>query len=114
MSLRTLVTVSLVLAMGWLSLLAAASAVEGYPAAECALSADKSALVVVASNSGATSYACTATCRYTEAGQRALQNFQCNFSLGASAAEKAVCEQNGSGAGHFAEVKPIHFACVPR
>lgn len=99
-----------VLLMGWPGLVLAA----GYPNAQCTLNADKSSMVVVASNAGDGAYNCSATCKISIVGQRAFDPFKCNFSLRANAAEKVVCERKGSGPGHFTKVSPTRFACAPR
>jgi hypothetical protein len=113
MSLRTLATIGAVLSMGWCGLLAAAHA-GPYPNAECGFNADKSALEVIASNGSGNTYACTATCRYKVTGQRPIQTYNCNFALGANAAEKTECTLNGDGPGHFAETLPTRMMCEPR
>ena len=97
-----------------LSSLSAAVALDGYPAAQCGFNADKSSLVLTVSNGGDKAYACSASCQYTVTGQRPLQTFSCNYSLGASTAEKTACDLDGSGPGHFNEVRPTRFVCQPR
>lgn len=107
---RKIATIGTILAMGWLSLLATAYAIEPYPSAECALNANSSALTVIASNGDAKTYACTATCRYKTVGQRPIQTFKCNYRLGPNAAEKTVCQLDAD----FAEALPTRNICEPR
>ncbi len=94
--------------------LPAAFALDGHPAAQCGFNEDKSNLVLTVSNGGDGAYACTASCQYTVTGERPLQTFSCNFSLGANADEKIACDLDGKGPGHFNEVRPTRFVCQPR
>jgi len=80
----------------------------------CSLSEDKSTLEVIASNPSDTKYSCQAWCRMKLSGERAIQKFDCTFSLGRNAAEKVVCKQDGGAPGHFSEVLPTKSTCVPR
>lgn len=80
----------------------------------CALSEDKSALEVIASNPGDTKYYCQAWCRMKISGERALQKFDCSFSLPAKAGEKVMCSKDGGTPGYFSEVLPTKSTCVPR
>lgn len=80
----------------------------------CALSADKSTLEVTASNPSDTKYYCQAWCRMKITGQRAVQKFDCTFSLGKNAGEKVMCRQDGGSPNYFSEVLPTKSTCVPR
>lgn len=80
----------------------------------CSLSEDKSTLQVIASNPSDKRYYCQAWCRMKISGQRAIQKFDCTFSLGKNAAEKVMCKQDGGASGYFSEVLPTSSTCVPR
>ena len=101
------------IALFTLASLPAAFAIDA-PAAQCGFNADKSSLVLTVSNSGDGKYACTASCQYTVTGERPLQTFSCNYSLGAKTADKIACDLDGKGPGHFNEVRPTRFVCQPR
>jgi hypothetical protein len=47
-------------------------------------------------------------------GQRAVQKFDCTFSLGKNAGEKVMCKQDGGSPNYFSEVLPTKSTCVPR
>lgn len=94
-------------------LLPTAALAANYPSAECALSDDKSSVVVIASNPSDTAYKCMASCRANVKGQRAFERVECNFNLAKNAAEKAVCDQDAGGK-LFTEVSPTKYTCVPR
>ena len=98
-----------------LGLLAATSvaAFDG-PVVECGLSADRSSLVVTASNTGGSAYACAAACRFKLTGERPLNTFNCSFTLGANAAMSTVCNLAGKAPDHFAELLPTRSQCQPR
>lgn len=99
-----------VLLLGWPGLAMA----EGLSKAECTLNADKSSMIVIASNSAGKAYNCMVNCRINVAGQRAFDVFECRFSLNANAAEKTVCERKGSGPGHFTKINSSRSICSPR
>jgi hypothetical protein len=94
--------------------LQSALAIEGYPAAKCSFNADKSSIALSVSNSGAGNYACSASCQYTIAGERALQTLGCNYNLSANTAEKTACDVDGKGPNYFADIRPTRFVCQPR
>ena len=110
MILQKTVAAVAVIATGWLSLLAGASAIEGHPDAQCVLNAEKTRITVPVSNSGPNSYGCTATCTYTIQGERALHRLRCNFALGANAAERIACEEEAQ----FTELRSSEYICEPR
>lgn len=91
-----------------------AALAQDYPKVNCALSEDASRVVVTASNPGSTAYTCVASCRANVTGQRAFDNVDCSFGLGAGAAAKAVCTRKGGGANFFSAIGPTRFACAPR
>ncbi|HEV7277753.1 MAG TPA: hypothetical protein VGN80_15845 [Devosiaceae bacterium] len=93
---------------------AAIAQAAGYPTAQCSLSDDKSKLLLTVSNSGTGAFACSAQCKYTEAGRRALQTFNCTYTLSGGTTNKLACALDGSGPGHFATVQPTRFVCQPR
>ena len=97
-----------------LALMPAVALAEGYPSVECTLSADRSSVVVIASNPGDTAYKCAAFCRVNTTGQRAISKVDCSFNLGKNAAEKAVCTKKGGGAGFYSAISPTKSTCVPR
>lgn len=94
--------------------LQSSAAVEGYPAAKCNFNADKSGIALTVSNSGAGNYACSASCQYTIAGERALQTLGCNYSLPGNTAEKVACNVDGKAPNYFADIRPTRFVCQPR
>jgi len=81
---------------------------------QCALSSDKSSIVVTASNAEAKSYTCTAFCRAHMTASRPLDNFNCTFNLAKGAAEKVVCTKKGGGANYYSDLLPTKATCVPR
>lgn len=96
------------------TLLPLAAMAAGSPSAECTLNADKSSVVVMASNPSDTAYKCMASCRANVKGQRALERVECNFNLAKNAAEKAVCSRDGGAPKFYTEVSPTKYTCVPR
>lgn len=87
---------------------------DGYLKVQCALSDDKSRMIVTASNPENKAYACLVACRINIKGQRAIDPFKCTFPLRANAGEKIVCERKGSGPGYFSKVSPAAATCSPR
>ena len=85
-----------------------------FPTGQCILNSDKSQLSLLVSNSSDQSYACSATCKYTLAGERPLHTFDCNYALAPNAPENVACDIDGSGPNHFAELQPTKFVCEPR
>ena len=106
---RTLAAVGVVLMVAWPGPVRA----DGFPNVQCTLSADRSRMLVVASNTTGKVYSCLAECRLRVAGQRAFDPYKCTFALHANAAEKTVCLHKGSGPGYFFEVDTSQFTCVP-
>jgi hypothetical protein len=107
MLLRTIATIAF-------TLLPLAAIAAGFPSAECALNADKSSVVIIASNPSDTGYKCMASCRAKVNGQRALERVECNFNLARNAAEKTVCSRDGGAPKFYTEVSPTKHTCVPR
>lgn len=93
---------------------APALAAGAYPKVACTLNADKSSILVLASNGADQSYQCMANCNGKAAGQRAFTKVACTFNLGRNAAEKTVCTEKGKGPNFFTEVGPTKMVCVPR
>ena len=81
---------------------------------QCALSSDKSSIVVTASNADPKSYTCTAFCRAHMTASRPLDNFNCTFNLAKGAAEKIVCTKKGGGPNFYSDMLPTKATCVPR
>jgi len=84
------------------------------PSAQCVLNDDKSRLTMVVANTESTSFACTATCQYTLAGERPLYTFDCNYALSPNEVENVACDIDGGGPEHFGELRPTKFVCEPR
>ena len=104
----------------WLGLAAASQA---FPDVKCALNADRSSVVVLASypaDSLGNEYSwhgdvtCQTACLVKPAGENRFSSFQCQFPLNVNAAEKIVCEQKGAGPDAFVEVRSKEVMCVPR
>ncbi|MDR3472543.1 MAG: hypothetical protein P4M09_12760 [Devosia sp.] len=81
---------------------------------QCALSSDKSSIIVTASNPDAKSYRCTAFCRAHITASRPFDNFDCTFNLAKGAAEKVVCTKKGGKPNYYSDVLPSKATCVPR
>ena len=104
----------------WLGLATAGFAM---PAVNCALNADQSALIVVASNApddfaneftAKGTLDCQMSCLIKPAGQRLFSAYQCAFPLAADAPQQVVCTHQGSGPGAFTETRSQQLMCSPR
>lgn len=103
--------VCLLVATAWFALAAAGHA---FPKVETNLTADKSAVIVTGSNTGAQGYRCSIAGRISIEGQRAFQPLQCNFSLPGNTPTKQMCEVPASGGGLIREVGGVKMTCVPQ
>jgi len=97
----------------WLALSPLAFAA-GIPDAQCGLSADKSSIVVTASNGDSKAYRCTAFCKANITGARPFDIFNCTFNLAKGAGVKTVCTKKGSGPNYYSQVLPTRSTCEPR
>lgn len=84
---------------------APAALADSYPSAQCVLNENKSHLSMVVANGDTKRYACSATCKYTLAGERPLHTFDCNYALAANAPQNVACDIGGGGPNHFAELQ---------
>ena len=109
---RAITTASAILALS-LSGMGIALAFDA-PAAQCSLNADKSSLVLIASNSGSRRLRLHRLLpihadRPAPAAILQLQLRSCR-----QHADKVACQLDGNGPAHFAEIRPTKFVCQPR
>ena len=102
-----------IVSLVWLAMSSLAFAA-GNLDAQCALSSDKSSMIVTASNPEAKSYQCTAFCRANMTGARQFDHLDCTFNLAKGAGEKTVCTKNGGKPNYYSQVLPTKWTCVPR